>query len=196
MVDEVGKFPALVDLFASTHDRFGEWPRTTAEDSDFADVAVFLLHEFQEGRHVGSAEVVDRLESGEHTALGDALEVVLTDVQHGGAQVELVEELRDEDVHLQHVGHVLALDVTQHVDEPFKVAVGRARPQEIHLIAQKCRLLIDIQSTHYSPKIPELFTHYLILTYTVRISTKQCTSNHAINHAIQLDINKNLVRTS
>jgi hypothetical protein len=32
-----------------------------------------------------------------------------------------VEELRDEDVHLEHVRHVLALDVAEDVDEPLKV---------------------------------------------------------------------------
>ena len=47
-----------------------------------------------------------------------------TTYQHGGPEVELVEELRDEDVHLQHVGHVLTLHVPKDVDEPLKVAVG------------------------------------------------------------------------
>ena len=31
--------------------------------------------------------------------------------QHGGSEVKLVEELRDEDVHLEHVGYVLLLDI-------------------------------------------------------------------------------------
>ena len=43
--------------------------------------------------------------------------------EHGCPEVELVEELRDEDVHLQHVRHVLAFDVTQNVDEPLEVTV-------------------------------------------------------------------------
>ena len=43
--------------------------------------------------------------------------------QHGGSEVKLVEELRDEDVHLEHVGHVLPLDVSQDVDEPLEVSV-------------------------------------------------------------------------
>ena len=49
--------------------------------------------------------------------------MILTDVQHCRPQVELVEELRDEDVHLEHVGHVLPLDVSQDVDEPLEVSV-------------------------------------------------------------------------
>ena len=31
--------------------------------------------------------------------------------QHGGPEVVLVEELRDEDVHFEDVGHILILDV-------------------------------------------------------------------------------------
>ncbi len=55
--------------------------------------------------------------------------------EHGRSQVELVEELRDEDVHLQNVRHVFPLDVAQDVDEPLEVAVGRADPQEVDLLA-------------------------------------------------------------
>ena len=43
-------------------------------------VAVFLLNEFEEGVHVGSAEVVDRFEAGEHAPLTETLEVVLANV--------------------------------------------------------------------------------------------------------------------
>ena len=43
--------------------------------------------------------------------------------QHSGSEVKLVEELRDEDVHFEHVGHVLPLDVSQDVDEPLEVSV-------------------------------------------------------------------------
>ena len=34
-----------------------------------------------------------------------------------------MEELRDEDVHLEHVGDVLPLDVPEDVDEPLEVSV-------------------------------------------------------------------------
>ena len=44
-----------------------------------------------------------------------------------------MEELCDENVHLQDVGDVFSLHISQHVDEPLEVAVGRADPQEIHL---------------------------------------------------------------
>ena len=66
--------------------------------------------------------MVDGLEPGEHGAATQPLEVVLADVEHRGAEVELVEELRDEDVHFEHVGHVLPLDVSQDVDEPLEVS--------------------------------------------------------------------------
>ena len=55
--------------------------------------------------------------------------------QHGGSEVKLVEELRDEDVHFEHVGHVLPLDVSQDVDEPLEVAVRRTDPEEVDLLA-------------------------------------------------------------
>ena len=43
--------------------------------------------------------------------------------QHCRSQVELVEELGDEDVHLQHLSNVLLLHVSQDVDEPLKALV-------------------------------------------------------------------------
>ena len=55
--------------------------------------------------------MIDRLQTGEHTALRYALEVVLTDVEHRRAQIKLVEELRDEDVHFEDVRYVLPLHV-------------------------------------------------------------------------------------
>ena len=42
--------------------------------------------------------------------------MILADVEHRGAEVELVEELRDEDVHLQHVRHVLSLNVPENIE--------------------------------------------------------------------------------
>ena len=48
--------------------------------------------------------------------------------QHGSSQIELVEELGDEDVHLQDLGDVLLFNVPQHVDEPLEALVGRADP--------------------------------------------------------------------
>ena len=51
-----------------------------------------------------------------------------------------MEELCDEDVHLEHVGHVLAFDVPQDVDEPLEVAVRRTDPQEVHLLASHTRI--------------------------------------------------------
>ena len=48
--------------------------------------------------------------------------------QHCRPQVELVEELGDEDVHLQHLGDVLLLHVSQDVDEPLEALVRWADP--------------------------------------------------------------------
>ena len=57
--------------------------------------------------------------------------------QHSRSQVELVEELGDEDVHLQHLGDVFLLHVSQHVDEPLETLVGWADPQEVYLTTSK-----------------------------------------------------------
>ena len=56
--------------------------------------------------------------------------------QHCCSQIEFVEELRDEDVHLEHVGDVLSLHVPQDVDEPLEVSVRRTDPQEVDLLAR------------------------------------------------------------
>lgn len=112
-------------------------------------VAMLLLNKFEEGRHVRSAEVIDCLQAREHTALRDALEVILAYVlegkrtvktrsfpvgeqklrpysgvpahQHRCPEVKFVEKLCDENVHLQHVGHIFPLYVTEDIDEPLKV---------------------------------------------------------------------------
>ena len=47
-----------------------------------------------------------------------------------------MEELRDEDVHLQNVGHVFPFHVPQDVDEPLEVPVRRTDPQEVDLLAR------------------------------------------------------------
>ena len=41
---------------------------------------MFLLDELEEGGHVGPAEVVDGLQTSEHGAVRETLEVVLADV--------------------------------------------------------------------------------------------------------------------
>lgn len=81
--------------------------------------------------------MVHRFQSGEHAHLAEPLEMIFANVlrakttknrlqgrggtpilrtndtyQHGRAQIELVEELRDEYVNFQDVGHVLFLHVT------------------------------------------------------------------------------------
>lgn len=66
--------------------------------------------------------------------------------------VKLVEELCYEDVHLKHIGDILALNVTQHVNEPLKLAVCRANPQEVHLMRREEQatpeyLLVDVPNT-------------------------------------------------
>lgn len=45
-----------------------------------------------------------------------------------------MEELCYEDVHLKNIGNIFALNITQHIDEPLKLAVRRADPQEVHLM--------------------------------------------------------------
>ena len=45
---------------------------------------MLLLHKLEEGGHVWPTEMVDGLQTGEHAALGQALEVVLANVLKRG----------------------------------------------------------------------------------------------------------------
>ena len=110
-MDEVGNLSLPVNSLAALFHRLGHGLGTAGEDADLADVAVLLLDKLEEGGHVGSAEMVDGFEAGEHAAAAQALEVVLADVEHRGPKVKLVEELGDEDVHLQHIGHIFPLNI-------------------------------------------------------------------------------------
>lgn len=57
--------------------------------------------------------------------------------QHCCSQVKLVEELCDKDVHLKHIGNILAFNVAQHVNEPLKLAMCWADPEEVHLMRRE-----------------------------------------------------------
>lgn len=61
--------------------------------------------------------------------------------QHCRPEIKFVEELSDENVHFQHVSDVVLLDISQHVNEPLELAVGRADPQEVDLTAEKAMLM-------------------------------------------------------
>ena len=101
-----------VDSLNTISDTPSHGTGSTWEDSDLAHVAVLLLDELEEGGHVRSAKVIDGLETSEHGAVTEALEVVLTDVEHGGPQVKLVEELSDKNMHFEHVRNIFTLHVS------------------------------------------------------------------------------------
>lgn len=103
---------------------------------------MFSLYEFQEIRHIRPPEMVDRLQSREHRRLRQTLEMILANVQHRGAQIKFVEKLRDKDVHFQHIGHILFLDVAQHINEPLEVFMRRTDPQKIHFFAGNARVAV------------------------------------------------------
>lgn len=44
-----------------------------------------------------------------------------------------MEELCDENVHLKNISDILALHIPQHVNEPLKLAMGGADPEEVYL---------------------------------------------------------------
>ena len=48
--------------------------------------------------------------------------------QHRCAQIKLMKELCDENVHLEHLGYVFAFDITQHLNEPLKVSMRWTDP--------------------------------------------------------------------
>jgi hypothetical protein len=60
--------------------------------------------------------------------------VVFTDVQHRRAEIKLVEEFGDENVYFEYISHVLSFHVSQHIDEPLKMPMRLADPQEVDLI--------------------------------------------------------------
>ena len=60
-----------VDGFHALSDAPGHGPGPAGEHANLTDVAVLLLHELQEGRHVRPTKVVDRLQSGEHRPEGN-----------------------------------------------------------------------------------------------------------------------------
>lgn len=132
-MDEVWQPAASIHLLTGGAYTPGERVRPTAEHANFRHIAVLLLHKLQERSHVWSAKMIYCLESSEHASFAEALEVVLTDVQHSCSQIKLMEELCNENVHFENISDVLALHIPQHIDEPFKLAVGRADPQEVHL---------------------------------------------------------------
>ena len=134
-MEEVWNLSLTIDRFATIADRLGHGAGSTGEHTNFAHITVLLLDKLEEAGHVRSAKVVDGLEAGEHAAPAQPLEVILTDVQHSGTQVKLVEELSNEDVHLQHICHILLLHVAQYINEPLKVPVWWTNPQEVHLLA-------------------------------------------------------------
>jgi len=111
-MDEVRNLSLSVDGFTAFFNRLRHGARSTGEHPDLAHVAVLLLDKLQEGGHVRPAEVVYGLEPCEHASAAQTLEVVLANVQHCGSQVKLVEELSDENMHLQHISHILLLHVT------------------------------------------------------------------------------------
>jgi len=92
-MNEVREFPSLVHFFTGGHDAFGERSRSTAENPDLTHVAVFLLNELEERGHVGSTKVIDGLQPREHGLLGQALEVILTNILKKQINKQLIQNL-------------------------------------------------------------------------------------------------------
>jgi len=148
MVDEIRDLSLSVNSLAAVLHRGGHGARSAGENTHFAHVAVLLLDKLQEGGHIRTSEMVDSLQSGEHAATAETLEMVLTDVQHCGSEVKLVEELGDEYVHFQHVCHVLLFHVAKHVDKPFEIAVRGTNPQKVDFFARNARVPVGGGAKH------------------------------------------------
>jgi len=99
MVNEIRNLSRSVDSFDPCADGICHGVRAAREDPNFADVAVLLLDELQEGGHVWSTEMIDCFQTSEHGPAAQPLEMILTNVEHCSSQVEFVEELSDENVH-------------------------------------------------------------------------------------------------
>merc|ERR1719244_1722699 len=119
MVDKIGQFSVFIHLFTSSTVGPGDSPGTTTEHPHLAHIAVFLLDKSEEGGHVWPSKMVASFQSSKQTSFGQSLEMVLAYVQHGGPEIELVEE----DVNLEHVCDVLPLNLPEDVDEPLETTV-------------------------------------------------------------------------
>lgn len=57
----------------------------------------------------------DGTQSSEKGTFRDLLEVSLTDVQHGGTEIKLLEELSDENVNADKIVDVLVFNITNNI---------------------------------------------------------------------------------
>lgn len=90
---------------------------------------------FEHAAQVGATEVRVGFQAGEHALpAGQFLEMLLADIQHGGAQVEVLEELRDKDVNGDHSLRVYRLHFLQDVEQPLEVTLTSGDPDEIQLL--------------------------------------------------------------
>ena len=62
--------------------------------------------------------------------------------QHGCSQVEFMEELSDENMHFKYIGNVFSFNVSEDVNKPLEIAVGRTDPQKVDLFAGNARVTI------------------------------------------------------
>ena len=53
-----------------------------------------------------------------------------------------MEELSDENMHFKYIGNVFSFDVSEDVDKPLEIAVGRTDPQKVDLFAGNARVTI------------------------------------------------------
>lgn len=130
-----------------------------------------LLQRVKEGYEWGAAEMGDGAQPREQTLVQHLLEVPLTDVlqerpvhvrqatkawrplpscsqhgthQHGGAQVELLSQLCDVDVHRHQLIPVCLLHLTDDVRQPLKLPLRARHPDEIDLWKSGVRLSLGL----------------------------------------------------
>jgi len=65
-MNEIRNLSRSVDSFDPCADRICHGIGAAREDSNFADVAVLLLDELQEGGHVRPAKMIDCFQTSEH----------------------------------------------------------------------------------------------------------------------------------
>ena len=113
----------------------GHAGRTTGEGTDLGEKDVLLLQAVKEGVEVRTTKVGDCPETGEERSSRDSLEVTLSDVQHGGTEIELVKELSHKDVYIKYSLLVSILTLLDDVSQPFILALGTSDPDKIDLLA-------------------------------------------------------------
>lgn len=125
-----------VDELTSLLHILGHARGTTAKYSNLSDLGVDFLQRVEKGLKGRATKVGDGAQAREQTPVQHLLEVPLTDVQHGGPEVELLSQLSNIDVHRHQVLAVILLHLPDDVSQPLKLPLSPCHPDEVDLLTE------------------------------------------------------------